>query len=127
MSAAPEPRGPGRAARDRARTRSRKWQASAKLWQTAGAMGGGGSGVSGLVPAVITSNVTAGTEASPTTFTFNSELASGNGFTTTGGISGGTAYNRFAGVSFSASGGSPVSCWLMQRSDGNYYLVSADC
>jgi hypothetical protein len=86
----------------------------------------GAGGGSGLIPCVITSNVTAGSEASPTSFSATIEVpASGAGLTTTGGTSV-TAYNRAAGISFSASGGSPKSAWLTLF-NGRYYLVSADC
>lgn len=80
-----------------------------------------------LVPMSITSNVTAGSEAAPSTFSATQLVASGSSFGWTG--SGGTSitgYNRAAGISFSASVGSPKSAWgvLLQ---GVVYLVSADC
>lgn len=89
-------------------------------------VGPGGAGA-GLVPLSIQSNVTAGSEAGPSTFTAIIEVASGSGhgWTTTGGSSV-TAYNRAPGVSFSASSGSPKVGWgtMIQ---GVVYLVSADC
>lgn len=86
-----------------------------------------GPGAAVLIPCSITSNVTAGSESSPTSFTATLLLRSGSGpgLTTSGGASI-TAYNRAPGIAFTASGGAPKSGWLTLLF-GFYYLVSADC
>lgn len=86
----------------------------------------GGKGEA-LVAARITSSVTAGSEATPTSFNFVLMVPADDGThgftaeTTTR-----TGYNRAAGVHFTASSGSPKSAWL-RVVGSDYYLVSADC
>jgi hypothetical protein len=82
---------------------------------------------SSLVPLAITSNVTAGTEAAPTSFNATIMVPTGttNGWTTTGGTAI-TGYNRAPGTSFSASGGSHKTGWGITL-QGVVYLVAADC
>jgi len=85
---------------------------------------GGGST---LLPLSIQSNVTAGSESAPSTFTAIIQVPSGtsHGWTTTGGTSV-TAYNRAAGIAFTASSGTPKSGWGTTL-QGVVYLVAADC
>lgn len=99
--------------------------AEQQLAQQAGWFGFPSAAVVEIVPASITTNVTAGSEASPSTFTATVLIDSGTGFTSTGGTSV-TGYNRAPGIAFTVSG--TKSAWLWKRpSDGKYYLVAADC
>ncbi len=86
---------------------------------------------SAIVPICITTNVIAGSRASPTPFGCTIERpippvgAGGGGFTTTGGLLV-TGYNRFPRVVFSASPTAQVEAWGIWL-NGFLYLVSADC
>ncbi len=84
-------------------------------------------GAASLIPLSIVSNVTAGSEATPSTFSAKILVPSG---TSHGWMTGPnpavTCYNRASGVAFTASAGSPKSAWGVML-QGVIYLVAADC
>jgi hypothetical protein len=86
-----------------------------------------GAAGSSLIPITVITNVTAGSEATPSSFSCKVMVPSGSshGWTSSGQPTV-TGYNRAAGVSFSASGGSPKSAWAT-GAQGVLYLVAADC
>lgn len=79
---------------------------------------------SGLIPALVTSSLTAGSFASPTAFTFTllkPASPTGPALTTdTAGLTGYNPYSKAVTVS------TPKSAW-MRVYNGSYYLVTLDC
>lgn len=84
-------------------------------------------GAASLIPLSIVSNVTAGSEATPSTFSAKVLIPSAtNHGWMTGPNPAVTCYNRAAGVAFTASVGSPKSAWGVMLQNV-IYLVAADC
>jgi hypothetical protein len=93
------------------------------LAQLASQQGGYGGAPAGLIPAVLTASLSAGTFGSPTSTTGTILVISGGGYTTSGGTAV-TIYNPYA-TAITVSGSK--FCWVTQRPSGEYFLVVADC
>lgn len=105
-------------------TRTRTVAAEQGLWSTAGGMPSPVGGTGGLVRIWLPTGIAAGTFNTPAVKTDGIKaVASGNGWTTTGGTSGFSVYN-----SDTVAVSSGKAAWGQLKSNGvDYDLVVADC
>lgn len=104
-------------------TRQRTATNEQGLWQTASSMPSPVAGSSGLTRLWLPTGIAAGTFGSPASVTNGIvAVASGNGYTTSGGATGKTVWNSDT-ISVSAN----KAAWGQIRTDGSFDLIVADC